>query len=74
MSGVPTYSLTAELAVNRVISGYIPAAVREYPAALSGGGARRWTFHADFTLTHARMRAARGDVTGTVGQAAKAVI
>ena len=73
MSGVPTYSLTAELAVNRVISGWLPA-VGEYPAALSESGARRWTFHADFTLTHARMRAARGDVTGTVGQAAKAVI
>ena len=73
IAGIPTYSLTAELAVNRIISGCLPP-VEEYPAALSEAGVRRWTFHADFTLNHARMRAARGDVTGAVGQAAKAVM
>ncbi len=73
IAGVPTYSLMAELALNRTVSGY-PPAVGEYPHALSQAGARRWAQHADFSLTHARMRAERGDTVGTVGQVAKAAI
>lgn len=34
----------------------------------------RWRFHRDFSLAHARMRAARGDLVGTVGQAARAAV
>ena len=63
----------AELALNRTVNGRLPA-VGKYPDPLSGAGARRWTVHADFSLTHARMRAARGDIVGTVGQVAKAII
>src|SRR5215468_6226343 len=73
IAGVPTYSLMAELALNRTVSGYSPA-VGEYPHALSQAGARRWAQHSDFSLTHARMRAERGDIVGTVGQVAKALI
>lgn len=73
LAGVPTYSLMAELAVNRTVSGSLPV-VEEYPAALARAGARRWALDADFSLSHARMRADRGDAVGTVGQAAKAVI
>lgn len=72
LAGVPTYSLMAELALNRTVSGHLPA-VAGYPDALSEAGARRWPLHADFSLTHARMRAERGDIVGAVGQAAKAV-
>ena len=36
--------------------------------------AGRWSIHADFGLTHARMRAERGDTVGIVGQVAEAVI
>jgi len=48
--------------------------IGELPDALSRVGARRWSAHAAFSLTHARMRAERGDIVGAVGQAAKAVI
>jgi len=73
LAGAPTYSLMAELALNRTVHGQLPA-VGQYPDALSQAGARRWPLHADFSLVHARMRAERGDVVGAVGQAAKAVI
>jgi hypothetical protein len=73
VAGVPTYSLMAELALNRVVMGALPAA-GVYPEALAQAGDRRWRLHAEFSLAHARMRAERGDVTGTAGQAAKAVV
>lgn len=73
VAGAPTYSLVAELALNRVVVGALPA-VGEYPQTLAETGERRWRAHADFSLTHARMRAERSDVTGTVAQAAKAVL
>ena len=49
-------------------------AIGPYPDALAEAGDRRGRMHADFSLTHARMRAERGDVAGAVGQAAGAVI
>lgn len=73
VAGVPTYSLAAELSLNQIVHGQLPAS-SEYPRALAESGARRWPLHADMSLAHARMRAERGDVVGTVGQAAKAVI
>jgi hypothetical protein len=74
VAGVPTCSLAAELALNQAVVGALPA-VGPYPDALAEAGDRRWRMHADFSLTHARMRAERGDVAGgAVGQAAKAVI
>ena len=73
VAGAPTYSLVAELALNRVVVGALPA-VGEYPQTLAETGERRWRAHVDFSLTHARMRAERSDVTGTVAQAAKAVL
>jgi hypothetical protein len=59
--------------VNLTLHGHVPPA-GEYPALLAQAGARRWPQHADFSLTHARMRAERGDVVGAVGQAARAVV
>ena len=73
VAGAPTYSLAAELALSRAVIGALPA-IGGYPEALAAAGDRRWRWHADFSLTHARMRAERADVTGTVGQAAKAVV
>ena len=73
LAGVPTYSLMAELALNRIVHGYLPS-VGTYPELLSSTGERRWLHHAEFSLAHAQMRAARGDTTGTVGQSAKAVL
>lgn len=54
LAGVPTYSLMAELAINRPLHGRIPR------AKLARVGERRWRLHAEFSLDHARMRAARG--------------
>jgi hypothetical protein len=71
--GVPTYSLMAELALNRPVHGRLPRA-REYPKRLAQAGECQWRLHAEFSLDHARMRADRGDIIGTAGQAAKAVI
>jgi Nucleotidyltransferase domain len=73
VAGVPTYSLMAELALNRVVTGTLPR-IAEFPPALARTGAVRWRQHAEFSLVHARMRAERGDVVGTVAQAAKAVV
>lgn len=73
VAGVPTYSLMAELALNQVVAGTLPR-IGEFPEALALTGAARWREHAAFSLTHARMRAERGDVVGTVAQAAKAVV
>jgi hypothetical protein len=73
VAGVPTYSLMAELALNRVVTGTLPP-IAEFPPELARTGATRWRQHAEFSLVHARMRAERGDVVGTVAQAAKAVM
>jgi hypothetical protein len=72
-AGAPTYMLLAELAVNHAVAGALPEA-GPYPEALAEVGERRWRGHAEFSLTHARMRAERGDVIGTTAQAAKAVL
>lgn len=73
LAGAPTYSLMAELALSRAVHGRLPP-VGDYPQKLSQMGYQRWRSHAEFSLAHSQMRAERGDVTGTVGQAAKAVI
>lgn len=73
VAGVPTYSLMAERAVARVLHGDLTA-VPGYPSKLAENASQRWRFCSDFTLSYARMQAAKGDVIGTVGQASKAVL
>jgi hypothetical protein len=73
VAGVPTYSLMAERAVARLLHGTLPE-VGGYPPRLVQKGPERWRFCSDFTLTYARMQAAKGDVVGTAGQASKAVL
>ena len=73
LAGAPTYSLMAELAVNQAVQGRLPV-IGEYPKKLSQTGRRRWLLNAEFSMAHAQMRAERGDVTGTVGQSAKAAV
>ncbi|HEU4726853.1 MAG TPA: nucleotidyltransferase domain-containing protein [Kofleriaceae bacterium] len=73
LAGVPTYSVLAEATIAVALRGTPPPGAR-FPAALAEAGATRWRFHRDFALDHARMRARRGDVVGTVGQAARAVV
>lgn len=73
VAGVPTYSLLAERAVGRTLRGSLPP-TGEFPERLAAIAPERWRFHRRFSLMHARMRAARGDVVGAVGQVAKAIV
>ena len=73
LAGIPTYSLAAELASGRVLAGELPA-VGPMPPALVEQAPPRWRFMRDFSLEYARMHAARGNVAGTAGQAAKAAM
>jgi hypothetical protein len=72
VAGVPTYSLLAERAVAVTLRGVLPVA-GDYPRKLAESAPARWRFCSDFSLAYAKMHAARGNVIGTVGQAAKAV-
>jgi hypothetical protein len=73
LAGIPTYSLAAELALGRPVAGELPR-VGAMPRALVETAPARWRFARDFSLEYARMHAARGNVVGAVGQAAKAAI
>lgn len=72
VAGAPTYLLTAELASCRVLRGDLR--VPSFPAALADAAPRKWRYCRSFSLDHARMHARRGDVVGTIGQAAKAAL
>jgi len=65
--------MAAESAIAKPLRGTLPPAV-PFPDLLAQSAPERWRFHRRFTLEQARTRAARGDVVGTVGQAARAVI
>jgi hypothetical protein len=73
LAGVPTYSLLAERSVARILRGSL-SEVGPFPARLAEVAPERWRFCRRFTIEHARSRAKRGDLVGTVGQTAKAVI
>lgn len=73
LAGIPTYSLMAERAVAQLLRGSLPA-VGPFPERLAETAVERWRFSSPFSLEQARMRAARGDRIGALGQAAKAVI
>ncbi len=71
IAGIPTYSLTAEANLCRPIRGSIETS--SFPEALRALGSQRWRFNRDFSLYHAEQHARRGNVAGTLGQAARAV-
>jgi len=72
LAGMPTYTLTAELASCKVLYGDLP--VPEFPRQLVTRGPQIWRFCRSFSLDYARMHARRGNVVGAIGQAAKAVL
>jgi hypothetical protein len=72
LAGVPTYSLTAELASCRVLRGEIQAT--PFPPKLVAAAPPRWRFCRSFSLDYARMHARRGNLAGATGQAAAAVM
>jgi hypothetical protein len=73
LAGIPTYSLAAELASGRVLVGELPT-VGPVPPKLVEAAPPRWRFARDFSLEYARMHAARGNMVGAAGQAAKAAM
>ena len=72
LAGIPTYTLSAELASCRVLRGDLPAI--PYPPKLAAAAPPWWRFCRSFSLDYARMHARRGNRVGATGQAAKAVM
>ena len=72
LAGIPTYTLTAELALCRVLRGELPAA--PFPPKLAAAAPPVWRFCRSFNLDYARMHARRGNIAGATGQAAAAVM
>jgi hypothetical protein len=72
LAGIPTYTLTAELASCRVLHGDIPAA--PFPPKLAAAAPPVWRFCRSFSLEYARMHARRGSIAGAIGQVAAAVM
>jgi hypothetical protein len=72
LAGIPTYSLTAELALGLPLHGVLPAA--GFPPKLAVAAPPWWRFCRSFSLDYARMHARRGNVAGVTGQAARAVL
>ena len=72
LAGIPTYTLSAELASCRPLLGEIPAA--PFPAKLAAAAPPVWRFCRSFSLDYARMHAQRRNAAGALGQAAAAVM
>lgn len=72
LAGAPTYLLTAELSSCRSLVGEIDAVT--FPHRLAESAPPAWRFRRSFSLGYARMHANRGNLAGTIGQAAKAVM
>src|SRR6266581_900757 len=72
LAGIPTYSLTAELASCRPLHGVIPRA--PFPPKLIAAAPPIWRFCRSLSLDYARMHARRGNLAGATGQAAAAVM
>jgi hypothetical protein len=73
LAGMPTYTLTAEVASSVVVAGDLTLPT-DYPDALSAAGPGRWRFHRDFSLTYARRSAALGNEVVALGQLTRAVV
>jgi hypothetical protein len=72
LAGIPTYSLTAELASCRPLRGDVQAI--PFPPKLVAAAPPVWRFCRSFSLDYARMHARRGNLAGATGQAAAAVM
>lgn len=72
LAGIPTYSLCAELVLCQRLRGKLPEPPRFPPKLVAA--ASQWRFRRSFSLNYACMHAKRGNVIGTTGQAAKAVM
>ena len=72
VAGIPTYTLTAELASCVPLRGKIEPV--PFPLKLAAAAPHIWRFCRSFSLDYARKYARRGNVVGVAGQAAEAVM
>jgi hypothetical protein len=72
LAGIPTYTLTAELASCQLLFGDLPRA--PFPLKLADTAPPLWRSRRSFSLEYARVLGRRGKVTAAVGHAAKAAI
>ena len=72
LAGIPTYTLSAELASCLPLHGSVEAV--PFPSKLAAAAPSVWRFCSSFSLDYARMHARRGNVTGAAGQTAAAVM
>ena len=72
LAGIPTYTLSAELALCQPLWGAIPEA--PFPPKLANAAPSVWRFCRTFSIDYARMHASRGNMAGAVGQAAAAAM
>ena len=73
LAGIPTYTLSAELASCRVLRGQVPA-LTSFPSKLAAAAPPIWRFCRSFSLDYARAHAQRGNIAGVAGQVATAVM
>lgn len=72
-AGIPTYSVIAELAINRVLIGELPHPT--YPDSLAESAEARWTQDALLSIRYARKALDdRGDATVAVANGSRALI
>jgi len=72
LAGIPTYTLSAELASCLPLRGHVEAV--SFPPKLAAAAPAVWRFCRSFSLEYARMHAKRGNVAGVAGQSAAAVM
>jgi len=72
LAGIPTYTLTAELASCVPLRGTVGGV--PFPPKLAEAAPPIWRFCRSFSLDYARMYATRGNVAGVAGQAAAAIM
>ena len=72
LAGIPTYTLTAELASCLPLRGTVEAV--PFPPKLAAAAPHVWRFCRSFSLDYARMHARRGNAAGVAGQTAAAIM
>ena len=72
LAGIPTYTLSAELASCLPLRGHVTVA--PFPSKLAAAAPHVWRLCRSFSLDYARMHARRGNRAGAAGQAAAAIM
>lgn len=73
VAGFPTYTLTAEVALSKIVRGAL-SIESTFTDALRETAMFRWGFQRDFSFEYARSHADRGNAVGALGNVARAVV